>query len=30
MASHAGSYHTTQVSTDGKTLHVAFIWKMEE
>jgi len=29
MASHAGSYHTTQVSTDGKTLHVAFIWKME-
>ena len=29
MASHAGSYHTTRVSADGKTLHVAFIWKME-
>ena len=28
-ASHAGSYHTTRVSADGKTLHVAFVWKME-
>lgn len=30
FASHAGSYDTTQVSGDGKTLHVAFIWKVEE
>lgn len=30
MAAHAGSYNTSRVSRDGKTLHVAFIWKMEE
>jgi len=30
FASHAGSYNTMRVSEDGKTLHVAFIWKMEE
>ncbi|MGW8181806.1 MAG: BNR-4 repeat-containing protein, partial [bacterium] len=30
LASHAGSYHTTRVSHDGRTLHVAFIWKVEE
>jgi len=30
LASHAGSYHTTAVSKDGRTLHVAFIWKVEE
>ena len=30
MASHAGSYETTRVSEDGKTLHVAFIWKVED
>ena len=30
FAAHAGSYNTTRVSADGKTLHVAFIWKMEE
>jgi len=29
-ASHAGSYDTTRVSADGRTLHVAFIWKVEE
>ncbi|MHC4994805.1 MAG: BNR-4 repeat-containing protein, partial [Planctomycetota bacterium] len=29
-AAYAGSYHTTRVSDDGKTLHVAFIWKVEE
>ena len=30
LADHAGSYHTTRVSQDGKTLHVAFIWKVED
>ncbi len=30
MSTHAGSYNTSRVSSDGKTLHVAFIWKMEE
>ena len=30
LAEHAGSYHTTRVSKDGRTLHVAFIWKVEE
>ena len=30
LAEHAGSYHTTRVSRDGRTLHVAFIWKIEE
>ncbi len=30
FASHAGSYDTTRVSADGKTLHVAFVWKVEE
>ena len=30
VSSHAGSYQTTRVSDDGKTLHVAFIWKMED
>ncbi len=29
-ASHAGSYNTTRISKDGKTLHVAFIWKVED
>lgn len=29
MADHAGSYNTTRVSKDGRTLHVAFIWKVE-
>ena len=28
-SSHAGSYQTTRVSADGRTLHIAFIWKME-
>ncbi len=30
LASHAGSYQTTLVSPDGSTLHIAFIWKVEE
>lgn len=30
LASHAGSYHTTRIGTDGRSLHVAFIWKLEE
>ncbi|MYC68076.1 MAG: hypothetical protein F4X12_17265 [Acidobacteriia bacterium] len=30
LASHAGSYQTTQVSADGSALHIAFIWKVEE
>ena len=30
LASHAGSYQTTAVSPDGKSLHIAFIWKVEE
>ena len=30
LARHAGSYQTTQVSADGSTLHIAFIWKVEE
>ncbi len=30
LASHAGSYHATRVSADGRTLHVAFVWKVEE
>jgi hypothetical protein len=30
MASHAGSYHTTAVTKDGRTLHVGFIWKVED
>ena len=29
-ASHSGSYNTTAVSADGKRLHVAFIWKVED
>ncbi len=30
LASHAGSYQTTSVGPDGRTLHIAFIWKVEE
>ena len=30
LASHAGSYQTTRVSADGRSLHIAFIWKVEE
>ncbi len=30
MAAHAGSYQTTRVSADGRMLHIAFIWKVEE
>ena len=30
LAAHAGSYQTTRVSADGRTLHIAFIWKVEE
>ena len=30
LASHAGSYQTTRVSADGRTLHIAFIWKVED
>lgn len=30
LAEHAGSYHTTEMSEDGKTLHVSFIWKVED
>lgn len=30
LAAHAGSYHTTRMSKDGRTLHAAFIWKVEE
>ncbi len=30
LASHAGSYQTTRVGDDGLTLHIAFIWKVEE
>jgi len=30
MADHAGSYETTRVSADGRTLHVGFIWKVEK
>ena len=29
LAAHAGSYQTTRVGDDGRSLHVAFIWKME-
>ena len=29
-ASHSGSYNTTVISADGKRLHVAFIWKVED
>ncbi len=29
-ATHAGSYNTTAISEDGKRLHVAFIWKVED
>ena len=29
-APYAGSYNTTAVSADGKRLHVAFIWKVED
>ncbi len=29
-AAFAGSYNTTAVSADGKRLHVAFIWKVED
>ena len=29
-APYAGSYNTTVVSTDGRRLHVAFIWKVED
>jgi len=28
MVSHAGSYHSTCLSKDGKTLHVTFSWKV--
>ena len=30
LAVHAGSYQTTRVGADGRTLHIAFIWKVEE
>ena len=30
LAAHAGSYQTTRVGADGRTLHIAFIWKVEE
>lgn len=30
VAAHAGSYHTTRVSPDGKTLHIGFVWKIED
>lgn len=30
LAGHAGSYHTTRISHDGRRLHVAFVWKVEE
>lgn len=30
LAAHAGSYQTTRVSADGRMLHIAFIWKVEE
>lgn len=30
LSAHAGSYQTSRVSEDGRTLHVAFIWKVEE
>ncbi len=30
LAAHAGSYHTTQLGKDLKTLHLSFIWKIEE
>jgi len=30
LASHAGSYQTTRISRDGRRLHVAFTWKVEE
>ncbi len=30
MASHAGSYQTTHVGSEGRMLHIAFIWKVEE
>ncbi len=30
QASHAGSYQTTRISENGKTLHIAFIWKVED
>jgi len=29
-AAYSGSYNTTAVSADGKRLHVAFIWKVED
>lgn len=29
-AAYSGSYNTTAVSADGKCLHVAFIWKVED
>ena len=29
-AAYAGSYNTTAVSADGRRLHVAFIWKVED
>ncbi|MCP5120317.1 MAG: hypothetical protein GY953_56705 [bacterium] len=29
LADHAGSYHTTRLSADSETLHIAFIWKVE-
>ncbi len=29
-ASYSGSYNTTALSADGKNLHIAFIWKVEE
>lgn len=29
-ASHAGSYQTTRAAADGRNLHIAFIWKVEE
>lgn len=30
LAAHAGSYQTTRMSPDGRTLHIAFIWKVED
>ena len=30
LARHAGSYHTTRVGADGRTLHIAFVWKVED
>ena len=29
LAEHAGSYQTTRISDDGRTLHIGFVWKVE-